>query len=1216
MGNFCKQCGGPLGPQSRFCRACGTPVQAGGVSAVATRPPGPVRYVINSLKDAFAGMKAAFKSPKMLLPTIVMSLVWTALSYLKLLLPDSVLVYAASLLTFAQGGMYGGFFGAVGGLVGKALLSYLLSVTLMPLLTGQKRQPKPRAPATRRRGMFPYVLGGLGCALVAYHFMTGNASLENAMVGIGAFTACRRQRKSDNGFVVGLVLSFTKGRFTRADARPFLGGLMAGFLCGVGFSLLQVGKLSGPLGLVLAVLALILGLLTRSKRARAFAAACLLLGGVVLGFAPTARAAGAADALAATIGQSEYAGTVAMDGNTMHYSWSGGTVTRVYIEYYGSKIELDEIDPAYTGYLDSLVFEGTACPGETLTLTLTGSGSGELPISTLQNVLGPEDDLQTEVKEVSGSGEMTTTLVCTVPEGLDEVLGAGMLTNHTDAELGDDDYLSTGTLVAFEYTILPECPHGGHGNEPPVEVDGYWTLRERSVRLYSYYGDADVKPGRDYTGPDEYLTVTENNEIFSTDMYDLELGISFSAPPGTLLPGQPLIIENPSYQFETYAHGVFYGKNPPPGNVDKDASYLDMGQTRFDKFRPDGTPNDGTSGEAGQYFLANIPPGGSEGEILVVTLFAGTQTEDVWINYIYDWEVEVFVPGIIDDDSDPEEDFEDWDDEDDYGDSDNWEDWEGWDDWNDWSGWEDWDLSGGDDPHTEPLETGIIDIIAILSAILGLGGAGGLGGGGGGGDLGPHIVRDGDGDLIATDPATGQPFTYVKNPDGTYTNPVSGVTVTEESLREQMDYRDRNKDNFAQDDETARQAIEDQRQDNQLPTPVPNESKQLDYIQKLIDRLRGDNNDYADSLANKLEQIKSGMVTGGSLSPKELKLFKDNYQAYRAGNRSGNGSFPPGASDWDAALETALAIGDELARPTTIEGYAGRALLAMATGGASEYVLSPAGALLNAKDVIDAGGSEMEAYTVYGTNVAIDAAFGAALKGASNKLLSNRKLSPAQASALSKAKSQSMKAAGQRQAAKQAAAHAKKMGSKANALAKDAAQAKQSLNIAAMTHEEGVKNLTKARGTLSAIEKQQQRLLAGSKGKPPSAQVQNQLRALEAEKQNAKALIQQQTRVVQNTKMNLDAAKKQVSQQGRAASRASVAASEAKLKADALKSAADKTAAQGNQLQKSTLDSINKPAPAAERIAEGTNAASGQYLSTLVGGAANEGIKKGFGRQP
>ena len=156
------------------------------------------------------------------------------------------------------------------------------------------------------------------------------------------------------------------------------------------------------------------------------------------------------------------------------------------------------------------------------------------------------------------------------------------------------------------------------------------------------------------------------------------------------------------------------------------------------------------------------------------------------------------------------------------------------------------DSPGNDDP-AGPLTTIAISILAILMSIL-FGNTGGFipaapvvtGGApapapAGTGDapaptsandgLSRWMRFDGDGDIEATDPVNGQKRTYVKNGDGTYTNPVSGATYTPQELSEQLEHRADNANTIRQDEAQFEQNVREDRQRNQVRS---DESLQLE----------------------------------------------------------------------------------------------------------------------------------------------------------------------------------------------------------------------------------------------------------------------------------------------------------------------------------------------------------------------------------------------------
>ena len=138
--------------------------------------------------------------------------------------------------------------------------------------------------------------------------------------------------------------------------------------------------------------------------------------------------------------------------------------------------------------------------------------------------------------------------------------------------------------------------------------------------------------------------------------------------------------------------------------------------------------------------------------------------------------------------------------------------------------------------HAGPLATISISILAILLSIL-FGNTGGfiptvpVGTGGApapapaGSGLSRWLRFDDDGDIETTDPVNGQRRTFVKNGDGTYTDPVSGATYTPEELSEQMEHRADNAGTIRQNEAQFEQNVREDRQRNQERS---DESNQLE----------------------------------------------------------------------------------------------------------------------------------------------------------------------------------------------------------------------------------------------------------------------------------------------------------------------------------------------------------------------------------------------------
>lgn len=157
-------------------------------------------------------------------------------------------------------------------------------------------------------------------------------------------------------------------------------------------------------------------------------------------------------------------------------------------------------------------------------------------------------------------------------------------------------------------------------------------------------------------------------------------------------------------------------------------------------------------------------------------------------------------------------------------------------------------------------------------------------------DLGPYITRDSSGDLNVNDPATGEERVYVSNGDGTYTNPISGATYTEEELKTSLDSRNENADLIKQDESVKNEAIEEQRND---ATELSTFSKELEeeghraeaefeekvkhesYVEELSFKYGTDNE---DEIRQKIAENQSEAEVEGL---EQLELEKEYYDSQK-----------------------------------------------------------------------------------------------------------------------------------------------------------------------------------------------------------------------------------------------------------------------------------------------------------------------------------------------
>ena len=199
-------------------------------------------------------------------------------------------------------------------------------------------------------------------------------------------------------------------------------------------------------------------------------------------------------------------------------------------------------------------------------------------------------------------------------------------------------------------------------------------------------------------------------------------------------------------------------------------------------------------------------------------------------------------------------------------------------------GWRKTSGGSGNSDHAGPLATITISILAILLSIL-FGNTGGfiptvpVGTGGApapapaGSDLSRWLRFDGDGDIEATDPVNGQRRTFVKNGDGTYTDPVSGATYTPEELSEQLDHRADNAGTIRQDEAQFEQNVSEDSQRNQ------ERSEESSQLEKDLQRERQER-----TRKEKVERVATDLGMSGASEKQvidELKRRMERDEEYR-----------------------------------------------------------------------------------------------------------------------------------------------------------------------------------------------------------------------------------------------------------------------------------------------------------------------------------------------
>ena len=939
---------------------------------------GPVGFTVSSFKAAIKGISTVLKKPKILFTTLFISALQAALSYLKILMPSSFFVTIASFFTFAQGGMYAGLIGAAGGVVGKGIYAWFMNTLFFSDSKGKSRNEHNEKPEKKTKGKFALFLAGVGIALIAYNFLTGNASVENSVIGITAIAACIRAIKKKNGFLIGFVCSFTKGRMTRNTAAGVIKGMALGFLAGVLSSLKFTGIICYIAGAIIFVIALIL-MMGRKRTVAAAAALVLIFSSALPAYS-----------------------SLLPDSEEWMTPW----------EAYGINKDVQ------SGYLE-LIQAMDASPPVSMELTLIAVGGGYIDESGKienQQVLAIDGKSKTfsidSPDNPSYSQYKFSSVIDLILEDggwyADTITSYSVNNSWTNFETEEGRYgdykkcyfptipLEPGKIyiaipISFEYG---DASHGKaysgmelyalvdrvkreKSTESTSQVSGVWELKKIDTYLIKWVNKS-ISETEKFTGQwtgivaggDEVSIGVSGNtmEFIRTrqfhDGYDqINWKAVFGEPPSSIKAFETISIsaeeegtyynssDNSTIEYEASLACASFLKGLRPEKFSSKEYDTDtmayafgagMGQTWFE--RSEG------------FLQSSAPQGQIDGEILTLELAlgnnqpydtgAGRPWEIPIISYQYEWKAGTIIPAGSqgEEDEDTESDG-------------------GW-----WSGTDDTDEEWSE--HASEEETMAIGAVSALAAIAGAGAAaaGSLGIGPGGG-YGSFIKRNKDGDLVVRDPVTGEENLYVGNKKtGLYTNPLTGAEYTEDELTSHVASRAENAGVLGQDYETAQDAIKQQRKDNQELSQAESEvnlEKSMKKLQKDLETKGAIGDDYADELAKKLKILQSQKKIDGEFNKDDLKKFQKTFNRWTRGEIAGSRGLPKAENDWEIYKQGLALSGEEIARGDSWKAIGLRVAVSLLTGGAStgtafvvEAGLELAQAGYTIKDYVDKGGDD------------------------------------------------------------------------------------------------------------------------------------------------------------------------------------------------------------------------------------------------------------------
>lgn len=231
------------------------------------------------LKNTFQQGLQVFKTPKKLLPTVVIGVIWLVIGILSSTMkPFPLPLKIVSFLSYAEGGLFGGVLGAVGGIVGKVVVAVFINSLILPLFD---KKPPFSGVAGGFKGMFASMsqnsakgiaplFDGIGLALLLYTFMNINLCWQNSMVGIVALVMLLQNIGNKGGFLFGLLSAIANSRSKGKlpdyiSIMRFLSGMTIGFALGVGLTLASL-RWCFWLALLFLIVGIILGIVAKPKQ--------------------------------------------------------------------------------------------------------------------------------------------------------------------------------------------------------------------------------------------------------------------------------------------------------------------------------------------------------------------------------------------------------------------------------------------------------------------------------------------------------------------------------------------------------------------------------------------------------------------------------------------------------------------------------------------------------------------------------------------------------------------------------------------------------------------------------------------------------------------------------------------------------------------------------------------------------------------------------------
>lgn len=804
------------------------------------------------LNRYFKSCLEVIKQPVRLIPTALLGVIWIGLGFIGAYLKElPVYLKVISFLTYAQGGLYGGDIAAAGGILGRIITASFLNALIIPFF--DKRTPFSgigggikgffSGAAIRSLRDAVRIFGGCGTALLLYSFMNSRQNLQESLVGIVSIIFILDNIGKKNGLISCLVFDvlklFSGGKTPSfVDISRFLSGLTIGFTMAIALSASPF-KFCRILGILFMLASLVLSLFGKKTKK-------IIPQGAAMIFAVLVGAGAVCPFVMLSYSMSVFAADERWVEPYTHFGVNSVSELNkkmkeagVYKVKYsptliyeaGSYMSLESEDPFIVDLKDKeetvrtlrILSEDDFGDSEgyiDLTLTFTGDSRRDALFrvrADWEEHLTPNDGWFYFDDEDTGTGEETVT------SGTTEDCTISFTDRFEDQEF-DTTFMTIdfGRSYSIELTpqqILVAGKAKGKEGPDPSKIAGTYKLIFRDKESKT---KGEIEINIDVTYRWMEATYSGDNGIIGAD--HILCGIAE---------------EDPEY----YTFNSLYVKQKDlyiqsvENETVETISALNLAiDNEIEDLMADGK----------DYFLASSmtlwfdttkdPYTVSKGILSLRKAYFDHDKDDEFLEFWYlETEKKMLPKGSGNGGNKKEKNsFAESLDE-----------------------LIDIVTAGGEAANVHRDENGTI-IITFVGGIISIfagsaGGAAGAGAAAGAGgslvspgdaDLGPHIFRDKDGDLVATDPATGEKKTYVSNGDGTYTNPLTDVTYTPGELKENMEHRAEHSDQYREDYVTEQSARKEQREANRYLS-----KDGIDYLnQKHADEARFKREEYNEKM--------------------------------------------------------------------------------------------------------------------------------------------------------------------------------------------------------------------------------------------------------------------------------------------------------------------------------------------------------------------------------